>query len=959
MSAGRESEVPRSSGSAGGGMELESDRDYSELSSSLSGCTVSPRFEMKRPVPSRFNRLKLTKAEDSPRNLLSNFQNDERRRGPLHSRQRSRNGTKNFLSIDPDGLRTPGRILASSKSMGPPSAMHGGGSSWRRGNGLSGGGQRQNNLKTSRSTFQANLLNPNGSSNRNPAGGGLTQNAGEDFCSKIRETRPMFDNDSDEDVNSANQRMSIRTMPISDAPKTSPPPTFVNIPAPQPTPTHSPDSALSDTPTNYMDPPSVPRTAVSPLLTSKNSQKRQGFQWNISENRTSTINQSTLTFPSSRHNHRALSSPNLNSPELAATVKAVAMRKRNSPANSSGNRRNSKSVVPSGSGEESKSGNQIGNDIPDLKIEITESPRKFQAGTHRRSPSVQNPVIQRHRPPPLDLFEIVRLPQPIVGLALCPEIADPSRRPDSIKWYRKEGSDSKVEWILVSTEWEYTPTQKDIGHIFRVNLMVNKKPYVDFSSPVIPHPTTPSPRPWKHNKHINRSESIDHRMGKFRVLTWNTLADAATRNGFKDKCPGWALQWPYRKDNLLKHIRAFDADVICMQEVDKKHWNSHWKQCFQMLGYEGEYAGSSTYGCAMFYRTSIFRKVRHEIISLDEAANWAKEMRKNRGTESLRKKFAKMLKSQFLPSTHTQHLSEREKLDRLFDEQCRLLKCGRKALIFELERLPSGAFQRSFSNPLPLSLNLPAVPSTPMGPPTPMEPSPLSLESKRTGSGENSVFIATVHLYKSDTRPWPFIRLLQCHMVMKGISQIAKGIEQPRIVVAGDFNSPPNSSIYRYMKSGLVRAEDADIKGCAVVSCDIRNPYPLRSAYATILGHEQGYRRKKPKETPVVEYVWCSRQLGPLGVVPIPIEAAERFAVEKLSSDHQPLVVDIALNYHIPHHVAKAGPGGAPPNLSLWGSSSASRSRSVSNDSRRGSTSGPQLSPFLHITTEDDNEMEI
>eukprot|EP00954_Amorphochlora_amoebiformis_P006787 529935-Amorphochlora_amoeboformis.AAC.1 len=77
----------------------------------------------------------------------------------------------------------------------------------------------------------------------------------------------------------------------------------------------------------------------------------------------------------------------------------------------------------------------------------------------------------------------------------------------------------------------YLHKLQDVGCVLRVTLRVNEKPYVDISNPVIPHPTTPSPRPWKHLPY--RTPSMDSNQDKFRLLTWNTLADAATRNGFK------------------------------------------------------------------------------------------------------------------------------------------------------------------------------------------------------------------------------------------------------------------------------------------------------------------------------------------------------------------------------------------------------------------------------------------
>mmetsp|Transcript_7974 Transcript_7974/g.12050 ORF Transcript_7974/g.12050 Transcript_7974/m.12050 type:complete len:831 (-) Transcript_7974:7-2499(-) len=650
-----------------------------------------------------------------------------------------------------------------------------------------------------------------------------------------------------------------------------PPPAPV---APLPPRSPFPSERLSDTPTSRR----------SPLLTAKHSQNRGGFQWNLT-----SPGYKSMSFPRSRPN--PLKSPKKRSMryvESSGVASPISIEEKTARSKTAPSYHMvSSSAVAFRSLKDNSNIN-----IPDLHIDTDKSEVqvKSKRHPHRRSPSVQH--IPRHRPPPLDLFEIVRLPQPVVGIQICPEIADPSKRPDSIEWWRKVQSENKtVEWIRVSDNWEYTPTVKDIGCVLRVNLMVNKKPYVDFSNPVIPHPTTPSPRPWKNLPH--RTASMDTK--SFRLLTWNTLADAATRNGFGGKCPGWALQWPYRKDNLLKHIRAYDADIICMQEIDKKYWHTHWRQSFQNLGYEGEYGGSTSYGCAIFYRKSVFRKVRSEVFSLDTAIQWAQEMRTR--CIGIKRRMSGFMESPF-NSSHYDNLSHAERLKKLFEDECRVLRCGRKALIFELERIKPEEV-----SPFMLTRSLGKPPQTPHGgsfqgfttPKVEIKSQERSYKSmKRSEEKRDRVFVVTTHLYKSDTRPWSFIRLLQSHVLMEKLKIMTHGVENPRIIIAGDFNSGPQSSVYRYMQSGMVRSDDADIKGCAVIPCDLKNPFLLRSAYATILGHEQRYRRKKSQQTPVVEYVWCSGRLIPLGVVPIPHDSAEKFAVEKLSSDHQPLVVDVA-----------------------------------------------------------------
>ena len=84
-----------------------------------------------------------------------------------------------------------------------------------------------------------------------------------------------------------------------------------------------------------------------------------------------------------------------------------------------------------------------------------------------------------------------------------------------------------------------------------------------------------------------------------------------------------------------------------------------------------------------------------------------------------------------------------------------------------------------------------------------------------------------------------------------------------------------------------------ELKKARIVTEDLEHRFNLSSAYETILGEEQKYCRKNRHPSPVVEYVWHSKNLIPLGVVPIKPDLASKYALEVMSSDHHPLVVDL------------------------------------------------------------------
>lgn len=54
---------------------------------------------------------------------------------------------------------------------------------------------------------------------------------------------------------------------------------------------------------------------------------------------------------------------------------------------------------------------------------------------------------------------------------------------------------------------------------------------------------------------------------KFTVLSYNILSAVYHGQGRYDCCPEWARAWEYRRENLLREILQYDADIICLQEV--------------------------------------------------------------------------------------------------------------------------------------------------------------------------------------------------------------------------------------------------------------------------------------------------------------------------------------------------------------------------------------------------------
>lgn len=129
-------------------------------------------------------------------------------------------------------------------------------------------------------------------------------------------------------------------------------------------------------------------------------------------------------------------------------------------------------------------------------------------------------------------------------------------------------------WFEVGRFKTYTPTADDIGHVLKFECVVSdaetKSPVgasnTLLTSRVIPAPS-PSPRRLIPVSGIDVPHLDISSTGTFTVLSYNILSEAYASNELYGYCPSWALSWTYRRQNLLREIVGYRADILCLQEV--------------------------------------------------------------------------------------------------------------------------------------------------------------------------------------------------------------------------------------------------------------------------------------------------------------------------------------------------------------------------------------------------------
>ena len=104
-----------------------------------------------------------------------------------------------------------------------------------------------------------------------------------------------------------------------------------------------------------------------------------------------------------------------------------------------------------------------------------------------------------------------------------------------------------------------------------------------------------------------------------RVLSYNILAE---QNAFINPKQESSFQWipkdllirSRRMPLILHEILAHEADIICLQEVDKICFSTILQPALEYYNYQGYYSVKQTHGnnegCALFWSLSKFRKAR-------------------------------------------------------------------------------------------------------------------------------------------------------------------------------------------------------------------------------------------------------------------------------------------------------------------------------------------------------------
>ncbi|XP_042034014.1 carbon catabolite repressor protein 4 homolog 4-like isoform X1 [Salvia splendens] len=304
---------------------------------------------------------------------------------------------------------------------------------------------------------------------------------------------------------------------------------------------------------------------------------------------------------------------------------------------------------------------------------------------------------------------------------------------------------------------------------------------------------------------------------KFRLVSYNILAQAYVKSIIFPHSPGPSLKWKARSQAILTVLKSLEADFFCLQEVDE--YDTFYKNNMATLGYSSIYiqrSGKKRDGCGIFYKQDNAELVIEEKIDYNDLVATVDDEKTSSS-----------------------------------DDGNKLLVGGNK------EETKSGSEKES---------------SEDRG-----DPNDPRVRLKRDCVGTMAAFrlknptfhyviIANTHIYWDPE--WADVKIAQVKYLLSRLAEfkmlVAKKFDcSPSVIVAGDFNSTPGDQVYQYLVSGT--------SGMGPESMDDL-PIPLASVYA-FAGGEPEFTNCTPGFTGTLDYILFSPDQGvkPVNYLELPV----------------------------------------------------------------------------------------
>lgn len=227
-------------------------------------------------------------------------------------------------------------------------------------------------------------------------------------------------------------------------------------------------------------------------------------------------------------------------------------------------------------------------------------------------------------------FTTAQLPASVLaGFPVCPklEIEFGEMEFCVFKWYKESSpNDEDDSWVEAGSDRVFTPSNTDIGLRLKLKCMPGNESRLGPAVEMVTSGTVeagPGVCTFD-NRHLYTLKVMND--STTRVVTYNILADIYSQTELSKTvlypyCAPYALELDYRQNLIKKELSGYNADIVCLQEVDKGVFGDSLVPALDAFGMDGVFKVKERQheGLATFYRRTKFKLLSRHDIMLSEA----------------------------------------------------------------------------------------------------------------------------------------------------------------------------------------------------------------------------------------------------------------------------------------------------------------------------------------------------
>lgn len=371
-----------------------------------------------------------------------------------------------------------------------------------------------------------------------------------------------------------------------------------------------------------------------------------------------------------------------------------------------------------------------------------------------------------------------------------------------------------------------------------------------------PVPPPPPERLWKHVQ-PRYPPDLEPTAETFTLLCYNILCERYATSNMYGYTPSWALAWDYRKELILTEVANYEADFLCLQEVDAAQYEEYFMRLLEPQGYDGIFSPKSRArtmsesqrrhvdGCAIFFKKDKYALVERQTIEFNSAAhhNRREDSRFNGSEDMYNRVFTKdniaIIALMENRATGSRLIVINVHIH--WDPEFRDVKLIQVAIMMEeLEKIA-----KRFAALSPRLLD--------------GQHGPIGSANGRANGTNGTNGVNGTHSASSTPEP------TEPAQPARKAPSYDDGSRIPTII-CGDFNSIPQSGVYEYLVNGTLSPTHEDFmthkygKYTDELSDKggLRHNLSLKSAYNTALGNELPITNYTPSFKGVIDYIWYS-----------------------------------------------------------------------------------------------------